>query len=61
MTSVSLAVRKECPRDLKGVSKLVEVVNLAVKHHYNSPVLVENRLMPAIEIDNAEAAHPQGN
>src|SRR6266850_244254 len=41
--------------------KIGEVVDLAVEDNYNGTVFIENRLLSAAEIDNAQAAMPQAD
>ena len=59
MVSVSLCVEKRCPRPSNLAAQLPEVVDLAVEHHPDGPILVGDRLAPGIEVDDAQAAHAQ--
>ena len=38
---------------LKLLLQILEVIDLAVKHHADCSVLIEDRLMPTLEVDNA--------
>jgi len=53
MTATSLALA------LQLIAELSVVVDLAVEHHGDRPVLVVDRLVAAGQIDDAQPAHPQ--
>src|SRR6478672_13745859 len=42
-------------------AELLVVVDLAVEHDVDGPILVRHRLMPAGHVDDAEAAHADGD
>ena len=56
---MSLSVRKRVPAPLEIAPQLLVVVDLAVEDDPDRAVLVRDRLVAAVEIDDAEAAHAE--
>jgi hypothetical protein len=48
---------KAMPSSLQFGPQFRKVVNLAVEHQPHGPVFIEDGLMTACQVDNAEAAH----
>ena len=46
---------------LERVPELPEVVYLSVEHYREALILIEHRLVAALEVDDAEPAHTQGH
>ena len=46
---------------LERMPKLLKVVDLSVEHNGDGPILIEQRLVSAAEVDDAESAHTQGD
>ena len=61
MVSVSERVEKRWPRSNEIAVELRVVVDFAVQHHPQAAVFVRKRLMPAGDVDDAQAAESQAN
>ena len=59
MTSVSPAVANRCPRRRNSRAQLPEVVDLAVQDDDDRAVLVVDRLVAGLEVDDPQALDPQ--
>src|SRR6185436_10058 len=44
---------------LELLLQIVKVIDLPVEHHTDCAVFIEDRLMPTLDVDNAQATHPQ--
>src|SRR6185436_16152759 len=44
---------------LELLLQILEVIDLAVEHHTDCAVFIEDRLMPTLDVDNAQATHSQ--
>ena len=58
---MSERVAKWWPAALELGAQLAEVVDLAVEDDADRAVLVEDRLVAARQVDDRQAAHPQGD
>src|SRR4029077_10175496 len=39
--------------------QLLEVIDLTIEHHSDRSILIEDRLMPTLDVNNAQATHSQ--
>ena len=61
MTSVSERVRKRWPAASSSVAQFAKIVDFAVEDDSERSVFVPDRLAAAGQIDDAEAAHAEGD
>ena len=61
MTSVSLCVREAVARACQVRAQLAEVVDLAVEHDHDRAVLVVDRLVAGVEVDDPQPLDPEAD